>query len=134
MLGMGLDIQPWNSDITSLIPFVQQVQLQATQPVDIYNGPLTDCRVQVFFGYLLTDGTLVTNKVPISVAVETVQEAVNLESEATTEASEDVQIDTTPLLTSPEEEGRLVGSWGLRWPVGTTLKVGFDFKILRTVW
>jgi hypothetical protein len=128
MLGMGFNIQPWNSDVTSLIPFVKQVQLQATQAVDIYNGPLSDSRVQIFFGYMLEDGTLVTNKVPISVAVETVPAAVNVESDASTEESEDVQIDTTPLLTSPQEEGRLVGSWGLRWPVGTTLKVGFDFN------
>lgn len=126
--GMGLEIQLWNSDVTSLIPFVQQVQLQATQPVEIYDGPLTDCRVQVFFGYLLADGTLVTNKMPISVAVETVPEAVTVESDASTEESEDIQIDTTPLLTSPDEEGRLVGQWGLRWPVGKTLKVGFDFN------
>jgi hypothetical protein len=126
MLGIGFNIQPWNSDVTSLIPFVKQVQLQATQAVDIYNGPLSDSRVQIFFGYMLEDGTLVTNKVPISLAVETVPEPEPVPNVAKPEeTSEDVQIDTTPLLTSPEE--KLVGQWGLRWPVGTTLKMGFDF-------
>lgn len=65
------------------------MQLQSTQPVDIYNGSLSDSRVQIFFGYVLEDGTLVTNKVPISLAVETVPEAVNVKSVIPTK-SEDV--------------------------------------------
>jgi len=121
MLGMGLNIQP-NSDVTSLIPFVQQVQLQATQPVEIYDGPLSDSRLQIFFGYLLADGTLVTNKVPISLAVETVPEAENTEV-STAPEEEGLRIDTTPLNLSEDEDGKLVGWKELRWPAGSILKV-----------
>jgi len=61
----------WNSDVTSLTPFVKSVQLQPNHSLDLYNQPLLEGTVQVYFGYLLEDGTLITNRLPIEIAIET---------------------------------------------------------------
>jgi len=115
----------WNSDVTSLTPFVKSVQLQPNHSLDLYNQPLLEGTVQVYFGYLLEDGTLITNRLPIEIAIETLPTVVNIE--ATGQPESVVRIDVTPLLTA-EDDGRLVGQYALRWPNGTSLKVGFDFS------
>lgn len=126
MLADGGTVMPWNSDITSLIPFVKQVQLQATHSLEIYNGPLPESKIQVYFGYLLADGTLVTNKLPIEIIVEASPEAVNTEAESEEDSA--AQIDTTPLLTEGGEDGKLVGKYACKWDNGQTLKVAVDFS------
>lgn len=120
----GRKILPWNSDVISLQPFMK-VTLQASHSLEIYNGLLPESKIKIYFGYLLSDGTLITNKLPIDVAVETISTASNAEAEVAEETS--ARIDTTPLLAVGEDDGRLVGTYAKKWENGRTLKVGFDF-------
>ncbi|BAP54574.1 hypothetical protein THII_0277 [Thioploca ingrica] len=124
MLAEDGRILPWNSEVTSLVPFVKLIPLQANHSLEIYNGLLPESQVQVYFGYLLEDGTLITNQLPIDIVAEIIPEAVN--TKAVEQAKQPVRIDVTPLLTE-ESDGRLVGQYALRWPNGQNLKVGFDF-------
>ena len=120
----GRKILPWNSDVASLQPFAK-VTLQASHSLEIYNGLLPESKIKVYFGYLLSDGTLITNKLPIDLAVETISTTSNTEAEVAEEAA--ARIDTTPLLTAGEDDGRLVGTTACKWNDGQTVKVGFDF-------
>jgi len=120
----GRKILPWNSDVASLQPFTK-VTLQASHSLEIYNGLLPESKIKVYFGYLLSDGTLITNKLPIDLAVETISTTSNAEAEVAEESA--AQIDITPLLTAGEDDGRLVGTYAKKWENGRTLKVGFDF-------
>ncbi|NJO16739.1 MAG: hypothetical protein HC877_13625 [Thioploca sp.] len=124
MLAVDRNILSWNADVTSLVPFVKLIPLQSSHSLEIYNGFLPESQVQVYFGYLLEDGMLITNQLPIDIVAETIPAAVNTKAVAT--AQPPVRIDVTPLLTE-ESDGRLVGQYALRWLNGQSLKVGFDF-------
>jgi hypothetical protein len=123
-LGENGAIVPWSSQPADLLAFMPQVTLSATQRVEIYNNPLPEGKVQIFFGYLLDDALVVTQQ-PIDIVTESMPEPIQTDTELEiTEA--DVPIDPSPMLL-PEED-RLVGQLAYRWTNGATLKVGFDFS------
>jgi hypothetical protein len=117
------NILPWNFDLTELVPFTEQVELQATHRIDIFTGPLLEGKLAFFFGYLTTDA-LIVNRQPIEMILEAIPEIKEPE-EPPTLSEEPQAIDTTPMLI-PEDD-KFVGEKAKRWPNGTTLKVGFDF-------
>jgi len=117
------NISPWNFDLTELVPFTEQVTLQATHQVDIFTGPLLEGKLAFFFGYLTTDA-LIVNRQPIEMILEAIPEVKEPPTEPP-EFEEPQVVDTTPMLL-PEDD-KFVGEKAKRWPNGTTLKVGFDF-------
>lgn len=63
-------IQVWNNDRNRLIPFSKNVTLDKVQDLKLYTGRVsTPGILHVFFGYRLSDGTLVSNKQPIEFTV-----------------------------------------------------------------
>ena len=124
-LGENGDIAPWSSQPADLLPFISQVTLSEIQQVEIYNNPLPEGEVQIFFGYLLDDALVVTNQ-PIDIITENMPEPIQTDTDAVEIIEADIPIDTSPMLL-PEDD-RLVGQLSYRWSNGTTLKVGFDFS------
>ncbi|EDN71508.1 conserved hypothetical protein, secreted [Beggiatoa sp. PS] len=125
MLGENGAILPWNNDLADLMPFISQVTLGTTQRVEIYNNLLPEGNVQISFGYLLDDALVVTQQ-QIDITIESLPAPIEAETDDPVgEIEADAPIDPSPILL-PDED-RLVGQWSYRWPVGSTLKVGFDF-------
>ena len=124
-LGEKGAIVPWTSQPADLLAFIPQITLPATQRVEIYNNPLPEGKVQIFFGYLLDDALVVTQQ-PIDIVIESIPEPIETETAPIEITEGDTPIDPSPMLL-PEED-RLVGQLAYRWPNGSTLKVGFDFS------
>jgi len=63
MLDQGQNLQNWNADPFTLVALEAQVPLQSSQRVRIkdYKGPLPSDIYQFYFGYRLSDGTVVFN-------------------------------------------------------------------------
>ncbi|MEK7989651.1 MAG: M12 family metallopeptidase [Thiotrichaceae bacterium] len=119
---------PWTTEPVDLEPYIPQVTLEATHSVDIFSSLLLpESKIQLYFGYL-TDTKLVVNQQPINMTIESIpeltEEIENIDNQIT--ATDRPMGDVTPLLTGDDD--RFVGTWALRWPVGSTLKVGFKFE------
>jgi len=70
MLDENLGIYPWDENPVNLVPFVRKVTLWQVVPVKLYSGYfLLPGRLHVYFGYRLSDGTLVTNRSAIDVEI-----------------------------------------------------------------
>jgi hypothetical protein len=124
-LGENGAIGPWSSQPADLLAFMPQVTLSAMQRVEIYNNPLPEGKVQIFFGYLLDDALVITQQ-PIDIVTENMPEPIQTDTDAVEIIEADVPIDPSPMLL-PEDD-RLVGQLAYRWTNGATLKVGFDFS------
>ena len=122
-------VLPWNEDPITLAdnPFEAQIPLQANHSLAIYNNTLPTGHVQVYCGYLLDNGTLITNRLPIDIIVENIPAAVEIVEEVK-EVEPQLKIDITVPMYNQETEGRLVATKSLLWRNGTTLKVGFSFS------
>lgn len=70
MLNEQRDILEWDLNPTTLVPFKRNVPLAAVQTVPMYNGTfIYPGTLEIFFGYQLADGTLVSNSTPIFVTI-----------------------------------------------------------------
>jgi hypothetical protein len=58
----------WDGDMAHLMTF-KQVNLPKYQKVAIYSGHLVPGNLKIYFGYRLSDGTVITNDIPIEVDV-----------------------------------------------------------------
>ncbi len=130
-LGSG-GAKPWNYDLSGLLdnPFEASVELQATHQVEIYNGPLPEGRLLVYFGYV-SDTALVVNQKAIEMIIEDSSSLAKKDKEAASKQ----QIDLTPSAhlpppppPPPDPDGRLGGEESKLWPNGSTLKIGFNFE------
>ncbi len=71
MLGSNGETTIWDMDISSLIPFTQEITLDTVQTVQISSVFLdTNGMLNVYFGYRLEDGTIVYNSETIVVEIE----------------------------------------------------------------
>ncbi len=62
MVGNGQNIQLWNGDVSALIAYEEIASLEKTHLIPIYEGKLNDIGIwKVYFGYRLSDGTIVFN-------------------------------------------------------------------------
>jgi hypothetical protein len=61
MLDAHNSIQAWDFDMASLVPYGPNIALSQKHKLDIYDGPIDSCRLSVFFGYRLKDGTVIYN-------------------------------------------------------------------------
>jgi hypothetical protein len=69
-------VQPWDQQPENLLPFQPQVTLLAHQPVEIYQGQFASPGfLQVFFGYRLPEGTVVTPANSIDILINSVNQA-----------------------------------------------------------
>jgi hypothetical protein len=73
MLDTNSGVHLWDKKPENLLPFKEQVTLQADQVVELYQGqfPLAGF-LQIFFGYRLPDGTVVTNADSINVTINNI--------------------------------------------------------------
>jgi hypothetical protein len=70
MLGENFEILAWDLNPTNLVAFQKNVPLLPVQAVAMYNGNfIYPGTLDIFFGYQLADGTLVSNSTPIEVAI-----------------------------------------------------------------
>ncbi|OQW95391.1 MAG: hypothetical protein BWK79_02635 [Beggiatoa sp. IS2] len=135
MLGSGgTDILEWNNEPATLIAFIPQVRLSAIQPVQIYNDFLPAGKLQIYFGYL-SGSALVNNGQSIDITVEPLSSPEG--GDGIRSGSHDPVVDGTSIISNDDRRvinnspSRLVAQRSLRWPIGTVLKVGFDFSDAR---
>lgn len=69
MLNTASQVIPWDMNMATLIPFQPKVTLAAKQPVLIYQGQLPAGNLSFYWGYRLTDGTLVYNSKPLAATI-----------------------------------------------------------------
>lgn len=70
MLDEASNILQWDKTPANLVAFKSDVTLEDTQTVSLYKGLfLSQGTLKVYFGYVLTDGTLVSNTQPIDITI-----------------------------------------------------------------
>ncbi|OQW91704.1 MAG: hypothetical protein BWK79_16305 [Beggiatoa sp. IS2] len=70
MLGENFEILAWDLNPNNLVAFQRNVSLLPVQAVAMYNGKfIYPGTLEIFFGYQLADGTLVSNSTPITVTI-----------------------------------------------------------------
>jgi hypothetical protein len=69
MLDSNAEVLPWDGQVAHLVAF-QQTMLAAVQEVLLYQGQLaTTGKLNLFFGYRLMDGTLVSNEQALEITI-----------------------------------------------------------------
>jgi hypothetical protein len=70
MLNENLDILAWDLNPASLVAYKRNVQLTSVYTAPLYSGTfIYPGTLEIFFGYQLTDGTLISNNTPIVVTI-----------------------------------------------------------------
>lgn len=70
MLGEGLSILAWDKEPSSLVAFIPDVKLAATQKVPMYSGNfIYPGTLKVYFGYRLMDGAVVESNQVIDITI-----------------------------------------------------------------
>ncbi|ALG67862.1 hypothetical protein [Beggiatoa leptomitoformis] len=70
MLGEGLYIDLWDQYTNTIVPFIPNVTLTATQSLSLYQGKFFyPGKLDIYFGYRLLDGTFIYNYQPISITI-----------------------------------------------------------------
>jgi PKD repeat protein len=70
-VGEGYSVSPWDQDPYKLVPFIPNVTLGVSHHVSMWKGtfPVTGT-LDIFFGYRLPNGILVSNKQPIEATIQ----------------------------------------------------------------